>query len=126
MSIQLSDSLSRQKAPFQPLQEGQVGLYVCGRTVYDYIHIGNARTFTTFDMVSRWLRVQGYDVTYVRNVTDIDDKIIDRANERGIAFSELAESSLISTLHRSAITRVFRMASGQCLKSLVISAVVFM
>jgi cysteinyl-tRNA synthetase len=65
---------------------------VCGPTVYDYIHIGNARTFTTFDMVVRWLRTLGLDLTYVRNVTDIDDKIIDRANERGVAFAELADS----------------------------------
>jgi cysteinyl-tRNA synthetase len=67
-------------------------LYVCGPTVYDYIHIGNARTFTTFDMVARWLRTTGYDVTYVRNVTDIDDKIIDRAKTSGTTFEALAKS----------------------------------
>src|SRR6187402_1919024 len=92
MALSIYNTLSRQKETFVPRVPGKAGLYVCGPTVYDYIHIGNARTFTTFDMVSRWLRVEGYDVTYVRNVTDIDDKIIDRANERGIAFAELGQS----------------------------------
>ncbi|MEO5691625.1 MAG: cysteine--tRNA ligase [Usitatibacter sp.] len=90
--IQIYNTLSRKKEAFAPRVANKVGLYVCGPTVYDYIHIGNARTFTTFDMVSRWLRVAGYEVTYVRNVTDIDDKIIERAKERGIPFAELAES----------------------------------
>jgi len=92
MALSIYNTLTRQKETFVPRAPGKAGLYVCGPTVYDYIHIGNARTFTTFDMVSRWLRVAGYDVTYVRNVTDIDDKIIDRANERGIAFEALAKS----------------------------------
>src|SRR5262245_28637015 len=92
MSLRIFNTLTRQKEAFVPRSPGKAGLYVCGPTVYDYIHIGNARTFTTFDMVSRWLRTEGYDVTYVRNVTDIDDKIIDRANERGIAFESLARS----------------------------------
>jgi cysteinyl-tRNA synthetase len=90
--IRIYNTLTRRKEDFTPRVPGKAGLYVCGPTVYDYIHIGNARTFTTFDMVSRWLRTIGYDVTYVRNVTDIDDKIIVRANERGIPFAELAES----------------------------------
>ena len=90
--MRIYNTLTRTTETFKPRVPGKAGLYVCGPTVYDFIHIGNARTFTTFDMVSRWLRAQGYEVTYVRNVTDIDDKIIDRANERGIAFSELAES----------------------------------
>ncbi len=91
-TIQIYNTLSRTKEVFKPRVPGKVGMYVCGPTVYDLIHIGNARTFTTFDMVSRWLRATGHDVTYVRNVTDIDDKIIERANERGIAFAELADS----------------------------------
>jgi cysteinyl-tRNA synthetase len=91
-TIQIYNTLSRTKEAFKPRVPGKVGMYVCGPTVYDLIHIGNARTFTTFDMVSRWLRATGHDVTYVRNVTDIDDKIIERANERGIAFTELADS----------------------------------
>ena len=91
-AIQIYDTLSRSKKALTPRVPGKVGMYVCGPTVYDYIHIGNARTFTTFDMVARWLRATGYDVTFVRNITDIDDKIIDRARERGIGFSELADS----------------------------------
>ena len=91
-TIRIYNTLSRTKEALKPRVPGKVGMYVCGPTVYDLIHIGNARTFTTFDMVSRWLRATGYDVTYVRNVTDIDDKIIERARERGIAFCDLAES----------------------------------
>src|SRR5689334_6939718 len=91
-TLRIYTTLSRTKEELKPRVTGKVGMYVCGPTVYDLIHIGNARTFTTFDMVSRWLRAAGYDVTYVRNVTDIDDKIIERARERGIAFHELAES----------------------------------
>ncbi|APV51597.1 cysteine--tRNA ligase [Betaproteobacteria bacterium GR16-43] len=91
-SLQIFNTLSRSKEPFVPHRPGKASLYVCGPTVYDLIHIGNARTFTTFDMVSRWLRVSGFDVTYVRNITDIDDKIIERAKEKGVAFGELAES----------------------------------
>ena len=95
-TIQIHNTLTRRKEVFTPHVAGKVGLYVCGPTVYDYIHIGNARTFTTFDMVSRWLRATGYDVTYVRNMTDIDDKIIDRAREKGVAFAELAESMALA------------------------------
>jgi cysteinyl-tRNA synthetase len=96
MPLRIFNTLTRQKETFVSRVPGKAGLYVCGPTVYDYIHIGNARTFTTFDMVARWLRTQGYEVTYVRNVTDIDDKIIDRANERGIAFAELARSMTVA------------------------------
>ena len=91
-TIQIYNTLTRSKETLQPRVPGKVGMYVCGPTVYDFIHIGNARTFTTFDMVSRWLRATGYDVKYVRNITDIDDKIIERARERGVAFAELAET----------------------------------
>ena len=66
-------------------------MYVCGPTAYDYFHVGNARTFTTFDLVARWLRATGYDVTYVRNITDIDDKIIDRARANGEPIEALTE-----------------------------------
>src|SRR5688500_5954313 len=92
MALQIYNTLTRRKETFVPRVPGKAGLYVCGPTVYDYVHIGNARTFTTFDTVARWLRARGYEVTYVRNVTDIDDKIIDRAKERGVAFEELAQS----------------------------------
>lgn len=87
--LSLYNTLSRKQEPFVPRNPGQVGLYVCGPTVYDYFHIGNARTFTVFDMVYRWLRVSGYQVKYVRNITDVDDKIIERAAKRGITTGEL-------------------------------------
>src|SRR5688572_9909741 len=92
MALGIYNTLTRQKETFVPSTPGKAGLYVCGPTVYDYIHIGNARTFTTFDMVARWLRATGYAVTYVRNVTDIDDKIIERANASGTTFEALAKS----------------------------------
>ncbi len=89
--MRIFNTLSRQKEVFTPRVEGKVDLYVCGPTVYDYVHVGNARRFTTFDLVVRWLRASGYAVTYVRNVTDIDDKIIKRANEEGVSTDALAE-----------------------------------
>jgi len=79
--LQIYDSLSRSKRPFRPVQPGKVGLYVCGMTVYDYCHLGHARMLVSFDVVQRWLRASGLQVTYVRNITDIDDKIIRRAVE---------------------------------------------
>lgn len=83
MSLQIYNSLTRQKAPFTPIEAGRAGIYVCGMTVYDYCHLGHARVLVVFDTVVRFLRRQGYQVTYVRNITDIDDKIIQRANEQG-------------------------------------------
>ncbi|MBV9191910.1 MAG: cysteine--tRNA ligase [Betaproteobacteria bacterium] len=80
-TLQIFNSLGRAKQPFVPLVPGQVRMYVCGITVYDYMHIGNARFMVVFDMVRRWLRASGYRVTFVRNITDIDDKIIRRAAE---------------------------------------------
>ena len=85
------NTLSRQKEPFATLEPGRVRMYVCGPTVYDFYHIGNARTFTTFDMVYRWLTACGLDVNYVRNITDIDDKIIARANENNEPMAALTE-----------------------------------
>ena len=90
-ALQIHNTLSRKKEPFVPRAQGKVGIYVCGPNVYDYFHIGNARTFTTFDMVVRWLRATGHQVRYVRNVTDIDDKIIDRAREKGESIEALTE-----------------------------------
>ncbi|MBX3703464.1 MAG: cysteine--tRNA ligase [Steroidobacteraceae bacterium] len=81
--MQIHNSLTGRKEPFRPLVEGQAGMYVCGITVYDYIHVGHARSQVAFDVVRRWLRQSGYRVNYVRNVTDVDDKIIQRARERG-------------------------------------------
>ena len=85
------NTLSRQKEPLQTLEPGKVRMYVCGPTVYDYYHIGNARTFSVFDMVYQWLSQIGYSVNYVRNITDIDDKIIERANENNESMVALTE-----------------------------------
>ena len=79
--LQIYNSMTRAKAPFEPIDAGKVRMYVCGMTVYDLCHIGHARMIVVFDVVSRYLRERGYDVTYVRNITDIDDKIIQRAAE---------------------------------------------
>jgi cysteinyl-tRNA synthetase len=85
------NTLTRKKETFVPIEPGRVRMYVCGPTVYDYFHIGNARTFTLFDMVYRWLTATGYEVNYVRNITDIDDKIIERANENKEPIGVLTE-----------------------------------
>ncbi len=79
--LKIYNTLTRSKQDFTPIIVNKVSMYVCGPTVYDFIHIGNARTFTVFDMVYRWLVASGYDVNYVRNITDVDDKIINRAAE---------------------------------------------
>ena len=88
-SLKIYNTLSREKQIFSPITAGRVGMYVCGMTIYDYCHIGHARMLMAFDVVYRWLRASGYDVTYVRNITDIDDKIIKRAVENGEAVSQL-------------------------------------
>ena len=82
--LAIYNSLSKQKEPFIPLHPGKVSLYVCGVTVYDYCHIGHARTYLAFDVIIRYLRFYGYEVTYVRNITDIDDKIINRATNASV------------------------------------------
>lgn len=89
--LQIHNSLTRQKAPFQPIEPGKVRMYVCGMTVYDYCHLGHARVLVVFDVVYRYLRALGHEVTYIRNITDIDDKIIRRANENGEPFQALTE-----------------------------------
>jgi len=99
MSLRFYNSLSRQLEAFRPLREGQVGMYVCGMTIYDLCHIGHARMMMSFDVVYRWLRASGYAVTYVRNITDIDDKIIRRAVERGITIRQLTDE-MIEAMHR--------------------------
>ena len=88
--IRIYDTQARAKRDFVPAREGKVGMYVCGPTVYNYIHIGNARTFISFDTVRRYLEWSGYDVTFVQNVTDVDDKIITKANEEGRTAAEVA------------------------------------
>jgi cysteinyl-tRNA synthetase len=99
--LEIYNSLTRQKAPFTPIVPGKVRMYVCGMTVYDYCHLGHARVLVVFDVVSRYLRESGYDVTYVRNVTDIDDKIINRANENREPFSSLTDR-FIEAMHEDA------------------------
>lgn len=95
------NSLTRTKELFIPLQSKKIGLYVCGMTVYDECHLGHARSMVCFDVIVRFLRSQGYDLTYVRNITDIDDKIIVRAIERGISVPELT-AQYIGAMHRDA------------------------
>jgi cysteinyl-tRNA synthetase len=89
--LQLYNSLTRQKEPLRPIEPGRVRMYVCGMTVYDYCHLGHARVMVVFDALVRYLRSLGLEVTYVRNITDIDDKIINRANERGESFLALTD-----------------------------------
>lgn len=89
--LKIYNSLTRQKEEFKPIQPGKVGMYVCGVTIYDLCHIGHGRTFVSFDVVSRYLRYLGYDLTFVRNITDIDDKIIKRAAENGESCDSLTE-----------------------------------
>ncbi len=99
--LKIYNSYTRQKEEFKPIEPGKVRMYVCGMTVYDLCHLGHARVLVVFDMVTRYLRSQGYDVTYVRNVTDIDDKIIKRANENGESINELTER-FITAMHEDA------------------------
>ena len=99
--MKIFNTLTRTKEEFVPMEEGKVKLYACGPTVYNYFHLGNARPFVTFDTLRRYLEYRGYDVTFCQNFTDIDDKMIKRANEEGttvkdIADRYIAESSLTS------------------------------
>jgi len=89
MPIRFYNTLSRRLEAFVPLQEGKIKFYVCGPTVYDYIHLGNARAFIIFDVLRRFLQFVGYDVTYVMNLTDVDDKIIQKANEEGVSTTDI-------------------------------------
>lgn len=99
--LKIYNTLTRQKETFKPLQAGKVNMYVCGMTVYDLCHVGHARVMVVFDVVTRYLRATGYDVTYVRNITDIDDKIIQRAAENGETITELTER-FIAEMHQDA------------------------
>ena len=89
--MQIYNSMTRRKEEFKPIHEGKVSIYACGPTVYNYFHIGNARPFITFDVLRRQLEREGYEVTFVQNFTDIDDKMIRRANEEGITVKDLGE-----------------------------------
>ena len=99
--LQIYNSLTRKKEIFTPIEPGRVRLYVCGMTVYDYCHIGHARVLVVFDLVTRYLRSRGYQVTYIRNITDIDDKIIKRASENGEPIEVLTER-FIRFMHEDA------------------------
>jgi cysteinyl-tRNA synthetase len=98
MMLRIHDSMSGDKVAFQALEPGHVRMYVCGITVYDYCHVGHARSQIVFDVVRRWLLASGYRVTYVRNITDVDDKIIQRAAERGEPIDTLTER-FIAAMH---------------------------
>ena len=93
--LKIFNTMTRQKEEFKPIHAGEVGMYVCGITVYDLCHIGHGRTFVAFDVVSRYLRFLGYTLKYVRNITDIDDKIIKRANENGESFVALVDRMIV-------------------------------
>ena len=99
--LKIYNSLKREKQPFTPIQANKVSMYVCGMTVYDYCHLGHARVMVVFDMVYRWLKASGYEVTYVRNITDIDDKIIKRAAENGETILQLTDR-FINFMHEDA------------------------
>jgi len=100
-SLVVYNTLTRSKESFVPLVPGKAGMYVCGVTVYDYCHVGHARVMVMFDVIYRWLIYLGFNVNYVRNFTDVDDKIIARASERGIAIDELTER-MIEAFHADA------------------------
>ncbi len=104
--LNIHNSLTGRKEPFRPIEPGKVRMYVCGVTVYDHIHLGHARMLMVFDMVQRYLRASGFDVTYVRNVTDIDDKIIERAAANGEEWSALARRFTASMQEDCAALRV--------------------
>ena len=99
--LKIYNDLTNKKEEFKPLEPGKVRMYVCGMTVYDLCHLGHARVLVVFDVAYRYLRERGYDVTYIRNITDIDDKIINRANENGEPFGELTER-FIKAMHEDA------------------------
>jgi len=108
MDMRIYNTLTKSKASFTPLTPGQVKIYVCGPTVYDSCHVGHARSVVVFDVVVRYLRAAGYQVTYVRNFTDVDDKIIKRAGEVGIPASQLAEKYIAEFYHDMDALNVLR------------------
>jgi cysteinyl-tRNA synthetase len=99
MTLRIYNTLTRELEEFVPLDPGRVGMYVCGMTIYDLCHVGHARMMMAFDVIYGWLRTLGYDVTYVRNITDIDDKIIRRALERGVPIRALTDE-MLAAMHR--------------------------
>lgn len=104
--IRIYDTMAREKRPFVPREEGKVGMYVCGPTVYNYIHIGNARTFISFDTIRRYLMWRGFEVTFVQNITDVDDKIINKSLEEGRSAAEVAAEyaqAFIDDMHAAGV-----------------------
>ena len=99
--LKIYNTLTRDKQTFVPITPGKVNMYVCGMTVYDFCHLGHARVMVVFDVVRRWLRASGYAVNYVRNITDIDDKIIQRALDNGESIRSLT-NRMIEALHHDA------------------------
>ena len=102
--MKIYNSKTHAKEDFRPIEEGRVRMYVCGPTVYDNIHIGNARTFISFDVIRRWLIASGYEVTFAQNLTDVDDKIINRANEQGRTAEDVAtefSERFVEVMHRA-------------------------
>jgi Mg2+ and Co2+ transporter CorA len=99
MSLRIYNTLSRAVANFTPLEPGHVRMYVCGMTVYDFCHVGHARSNVAFDVVQRWLKASGYKVTHIRNITDIDDKIIKRAVENKESIRALTDR-MIDAMHQ--------------------------
>lgn len=108
MSLKIYNTLARAKVDFKPLEEGKVRLYVCGMTVYDYCHIGHARVLVSFDIITRFLCSQGWDVKYVRNITDVDDKIFNPANENGEDYTALTERFIDAMHEDEALLNVLR------------------
>jgi cysteinyl-tRNA synthetase len=106
--LKLHNTLTRSKQDFKPIQPNKVRMYVCGMTVYDFCHLGHARVMVVFDMVARWLRASGYEVTYVRNITDIDDKIIKRANENNESIQSLTQRFIAAMDEDSAKLGIIR------------------
>ena len=95
--MKIFNTMTRSKEEFKPLEEGKVKMYVCGPTVYNYIHVGNARPFIIFDTLRRYLEYRGYDVTFVQNFTDVDDKIIKRGHEEEMYTSTLKNSKVMES-----------------------------
>ena len=108
MSLRLYDTLTREKRPFEPVTPGKAGMYVCGMTVQDKPHVGHIRSSIVGDTLRRWLEHLGYEVTYVYNFTDVDDKIIGRANEEGLAFKDVAERNIAAYLKYADLHNVKR------------------
>ena len=100
--LKIYNTLAREKQAFVPIQPGRASMYVCGMTVYDFCHLGHARVMVVFDLVARWLRTGGYELTYVRNITDIDDKIIARALENGETIRQLTDRFIAAMNHDAA------------------------